>query len=236
MVPTTPRTKSSHCSCHVGGLSKCVAALGLVFCLAIPSACSGSEATPPTTIRIGVLPIVDALPAYIADANGWFDSHLVNVEMVSFASASARDAAMQTGQLDLEFNDPISTALLNKNNVLVQVVRSTMHTDASRPTFEILGSPLGSATTMADLKGRKIAISPNTIVDWATDQLVAGSGLGQSDVAREIVPDIGLRMSMLAQGQVDAATLPEPFATKARAEGARLIYSDVGLIWGPPQP
>ena len=53
-----------------------------------------------TTVRIGILPIVDALPFFVAKEKGFFKGLPLPVELIPFRSAVERDAAFQTGKLD----------------------------------------------------------------------------------------------------------------------------------------
>ena len=52
----------------------------------------------PVTLKIAVLPIMDALPMFVAEADGLFESHGVNVEFIPVASAPERVQIMQAGQ------------------------------------------------------------------------------------------------------------------------------------------
>jgi ABC-type antimicrobial peptide transport system ATPase subunit len=50
------------------------------------------------TIRVAVLPILDALPMYVALAQGYFAAQNINIEVLSVASAAERGQIMQAGQ------------------------------------------------------------------------------------------------------------------------------------------
>lgn len=182
----------------------------------------------PTVLRIGLLPIIDTLPIHVADKEGLFREQGITVELQSFSSALARDAAMKAGALDGQLNDLISTSILNKDGEIVQIVRSALATNDTRPIFQILASPKSNIAGPADLKGKKIAISNNTVIDWATDQLLLTAGVQPADIQRENVVDIPLRLQLLSQGQVDAATLPEPLASQAINNGAKSVIADTG--------
>ena len=88
----------------------CIIAIGL-----LATACSPSAQTPePVTLKIAVLPILDALPMYVAQTNGYFDSEGVEVEFIPVSSAAERDQVMSAGQADGMINDLISTLLYNQ--------------------------------------------------------------------------------------------------------------------------
>ena len=50
------------------------------------------------TLKIAVLPIIDTLPMYVAEAEGLFAKHGVTVEFIPVASAPERDQLLAAGQ------------------------------------------------------------------------------------------------------------------------------------------
>ncbi|HRQ24195.1 MAG TPA: ABC transporter substrate-binding protein, partial [Anaerolineales bacterium] len=59
-------------------------AFGLALLL---SACAPAARTEVVTLKIAVLPIIDTLPMFVAQQEGLFAKHGVNVEFVPVASA-----------------------------------------------------------------------------------------------------------------------------------------------------
>ena len=86
--------------------------------LRAPSASACASGSTGGKLRVGLLPIVDVLPIYVADSEGLFKAQNLDVELSLFASALERDAALQAGQLDVELNDLVSAVLLNKDEQL----------------------------------------------------------------------------------------------------------------------
>ncbi len=60
---------------------------------------------------------------YVAQKEGLFEKHGVKVELVPVASAPERDQVIAAGQADGMINEALSTALYNKDQVQVQIVR-----------------------------------------------------------------------------------------------------------------
>lgn len=187
----------------------------------------GCQTPPPVgKLRVGLLPIVDALPMYVAESEGYFREQGVEVELILFGSALERDAALQAGQLDLELNDLVSAALLNKDADRVRIVRLAYRGNPTLPMMLILVAPDSRITGPDGLKGVPIAISGNTVIEYSTDTLLELAGLAPSDVQKTEVTKIPVRAEMLAKGQVQAATLPEPLASVAIRQGARKVLDD----------
>lgn len=177
-------------------------------------------------LRVGLLPIVDVLPIYVADSEGYFKAQGLDVELSLFASALERDAALQAGQLDVELNDLVSAVLLNKDENSVRVIRLSYRGNPKMPMMTIVAGPNTTIKTPADLKNVEIAISGNSVIEYATDRMLQGAGLAPGEIKKTEVTKIPVRTEMLAKGQVQAATLPEPFTSLALAQGARRIIDD----------
>ena len=177
-------------------------------------------------LRIGVLPILDVLPLYVAEQEGYFNQEGIQVELLPFASALERDTAFQADQIDGEVNDLISTVLLTKDQEKARIVRTAMRATPDKAMFAILAAGSSSIAKPADLKGVEIAVSTNTVIEYVVDRLLQAEGLADSDIARTEVSKIPVRLELLSSGQVSAACLPEPLASLAIVQGARIVIDD----------
>ncbi len=180
----------------------------------------------PLSLKVGVLPIVDALPMYVAEQEGYFKAQNVHVDLQLFPSALERDSAFVAGQIDGELNDPISAGLLNKDGEKAKIVRMAYKGNPSMAMMVVLASPTSKIASPKDLKGVPIGISKNSIIEYATDRLLEGAGLAPSEIEETEVTKIPVRAEMLDKGQLQAATLPEPLASLAEQQGARRIIDD----------
>ncbi len=178
------------------------------------------------TLRIGVLAITDVVPFYVAQEQGYFAKQGLNVELVPTASAAERDQLMITQQIDGELNDLVSTVLFNKDKSLIKIVRKARQAFPNAAEYWILTPKDSAIKTPQDLKGKEIAISQNTVIEYVTDRLLELEGIPTADIKTTNVPPIATRMQVLAQGQVAAATLPDPFASLAILQGARIVVDD----------
>ena len=203
-----------------------VSLLAVLLSVAALAGCQMANQPEQLTLKIGVLPIVDALPLYVAQQEGYFQQEKLGVEAVLFQSALERDSALQAGQLDGELNDLVSAALLNKDADRVRVVRLAYRGNEKQAMMTIIASPHSTVQSAADLKGKTIAVSKSTVIEYSTDRLLELAGVPSSEVQKTEVTKIPVRMEMLTKGQVEAATLPEPFASLALKQGSRLILSD----------
>jgi len=176
------------------------------------------------SLKIGILPIVEALPFILMEKEGKPE----NLKIIVFNSALERDAALQGGQLDGAITDPVASAIMAGRGMDVVLASLILGSKPEEGRFAIIAAPGSSIKTPQDLKGVPIAISSNTIVEYVTDSLLTGAGLKDSEIAKEEIKKMPVRFQMLLSGQIQAATLPDPLAHFAQSKGARLIIDDTG--------
>ena len=176
------------------------------------------------TIKLGVMPDEATLPYYVAEEEGLFTNHGLNVVIVPFMSAMERDAALTAGEIDAGENDPVGALLLRNAGYDVKIVSLELQETADKMRFAIIASPQSNISSVEDLEGREIAISSNTIIEYITDAL-----LGDVQSKKIEVKKVPIRMQMLLDNEIDAATLPEPLASYAVHKGANLVISDAML-------
>jgi NitT/TauT family transport system substrate-binding protein len=198
---------------------------------AVSTSAPASEATqaPAETaanLRIAVLPILEALPMYVADQKGYFAANGVEVEFIPVQSAAERDQVMAAVQADGMINDLVSTLFYNKDAVQIQIVRFARTATAEFPQYRILAAPNSGIETPADLKGVPIGISEGSVIAYTTDRLLQAEGLSAGDIQTVAVPKISDRMSLLASGELKAANMPDPFSLLAIQAGATVIVDD----------
>jgi NitT/TauT family transport system substrate-binding protein len=180
----------------------------------------------PSVLRIAVLPILDTLPLYVAQRERYFEAEGIRVEFVAAGSAAERDQLLQAGQVDGVISDLVALALANREGIRLVAVRYAMTATLQDPQFRILASASSGLSTPGDLRGVPIGVSQGTVIEYVTDRLLQAEGLVPDDIRAVGVPRIPDRMALLASGELEAATLPEPLASLALQQGARLILVD----------
>lgn len=201
--------------------------LSLLVLILTPVVSGCTDRTPEAmTLRIGVLPILDALPLYVAESEGYFAEAGVQVTLVPVASAAERDQLLQAGQLDGVINDLVALALYNREGSRLVGVRYAMQATSAIPQFRILVAGNTDIIEPAQLRGVQIGISQGTVIEYVTERLLTAEGLAVTEIVGLAVPKIPDRLALLEAGQIAAATLPEPLASLAVQQGARVILDD----------
>lgn len=181
---------------------------------------------PKNTIKVGILPILDSLPIYVALDKGYFKDKGIDVEIIPCASAAERDQLMAAGALDIIINDLIALALFNKDRINLVAIRYAMLPQKDHPQFYILSSKRSGINHPKGLKNVPVGISEATIIHYVTERLLEGSGLKKEEIRFIPIQRIPDRLSALERGEVDAATLPDPLAILAMKKGAVLVLDD----------
>jgi NitT/TauT family transport system substrate-binding protein len=189
----------------------------LLFLSTIFTGCSSKSSTGKAgkVLRIGLLQDVDSLPFIVAQENGYFSDEGVTVELQVFKSAPERDSAFQSGNVDGVVSDMLA-AIFAKNGGFDAKI--TSHTDGR---YIFLASKQSGAKNISDLKNGEIGLSKNTIIEYSVDTMLKNAGLNpDSDVKKDVIPQMPVRLEMLKSGQITAACLPDPLATMAEKDGA----------------
>ncbi|MEM4656393.1 MAG: ABC transporter substrate-binding protein [Acidilobaceae archaeon] len=173
------------------------------------------------SLRVGLLPIIDAIPFIVAEYEDLYAKYGLNVSIVMYGSARDRDAAFMAGLIDVALNDPITTLILADRGVNVRIISLLLGEYPEDGLFYLLAPP-GSTISVP----RSIAISRNTIIEFAAWHIVEGLNIDPKSVEWIDVPSIPVRFQMLLEGRVEAAVLPDPWGTLAITKGARLIADD----------
>jgi len=171
-------------------------------------------------LRIAVLPTVDCLPFYYARSSGIYRKlGLDGVQLVAFASQMDADTALLRGRVQGGVTDLVRLQYYRGRGHRITGVAAT---DGRWELAVCKGLRIRKADK---LKGRLVGISRLSASDYLSEVVLERNRLGYADVYRPQINDYALRAAMLNGNQIDAAVLPEPYATVARLAGHRLLPS-----------
>ncbi|HEY3375827.1 MAG TPA: MetQ/NlpA family ABC transporter substrate-binding protein [Candidatus Aquicultor sp.] len=178
-------------------------------------------------VRVGTLPIEDALPIFVAQQKGLFKDKDLDIELTVFKSAQERDAALQAGQIDAAVGDMVAVGALKQSGTDISVVSVLLGATPAEGRFGILVPPQATdLKTVDQIKGVPIAISSNTIIEYTVDELLKSKGFKDTDIRKVEIKAMPVRVDALVNGQVRAASLPDPLLSFAVSKGARVIIDD----------
>lgn len=178
------------------------------------------------TLSIALIPVMDTLPFYVAEQNGYFDDEGITIELVPVKSPTERDALLQAKEVDGVMTDLMTVGLFNRDEPQVKIVSMARKSYPDSPLFRLLSAPDSGIVSPEQLAGVKIGISQNTVIEYITDRMLENSGVPKDQIAIEEISAIPVRFEQLMAGQAQAATLPDPLAQGAMAAGANLVLDD----------
>ena len=197
--------------------------LALFSLLLVLSACAPQSAG---TLKIAVLPIIDTLPMYVAQQEGLFARHGVDVEFIPVASAPERDQLLAAGSADGTINETLAVMLFNKESIQMQVVRYALRPTEGNGHFFILASAQSGISSVDGLKGVEIGVSQGTVIEYVTERLLQADGFSSDEIKTVAVPKIPDRMALLASGELQAGVMPDPLAALVVSQGGVVVTDD----------
>lgn len=186
--------------------------------------------TQDVTLRMGLLPILDVLPFYVAEQAGYFEAEGINIELIPVSSALERDQLMLAGEIDGMLNDLISTGIFNQDQTRIVIVAQARRAYEGHPQFRILAAPRSNITLPSEAANFEIGISENSVIHYITQRIMENAGVSADDLSYIVEPNIPIRFQLLMEGQMKAVCLPDPLAQAAIEGGAILIADDTDLV------
>ncbi len=172
-----------------------------------------------TEITIGMMSSSDVIPYVLINENKLSEKYNLKLNLETFTSAKDRDAAFQAGELDGVLTDYIGVCMYQNANFDVKI---TGITDGD---YLLLAGKNTGITDIGQIKGRSIAISENTLIDYTFDNILKNNNIEDVEITKEVVPRIPDRLELLRNDKIDLGLMPEPFATLALNDGAILLGS-----------
>jgi NitT/TauT family transport system substrate-binding protein len=191
-----------------------------------PTEAAANQQSTAKPLKIAVLPIIDTLPMYVAQQEGLFAKHGVNVEFVPVASAPERDQLLAASGADGTINETLAVMLFNKEKPQMQVVRYALRPTESNGHFFIIASPKSDISSIDGLKGVEIGVSQGTVIEYVTDRLLQAAGFTSDEIKTIAVPKISDRMALLASGELQAGVMPDPLAALVVSQGGKIVADD----------
>jgi NitT/TauT family transport system substrate-binding protein len=223
---------------RVRGVALLVAAATLVFA----AGCSGGGSAAGTpnvekpNLNVAVVPALDSAGFFVALYDGLFKAEGLNVHFTPATSSDDVISAQVKGSYDITGGNYVSYIQWEqegKANLDIFAEGSVMQ-PGDQGIYTMPGSPI---TTLADLEGKTVAINaPDNILYLLAASVLAEHGIDPGKVHFVTTYSLPQMPAALKSGAVDAAVLPEPFASVAeQTDGAvSLVDLDQGATTSFP--
>lgn len=181
-----------------------------------------SEAAPAEVgaVRLGFSAWPGWFPWQVAQEQGIFESNNVAVDLTWFDGYLESISTLNAGQIDANsqtLGDTISSIAGGADQVIVLV------NDNSTGNDKVIAAE--GITSVADLKGKKVAAEEGTVDHFLLLRGLEEAGMSAADI--EFVPlETGKAAAAFAAGQVDAVAVFAPFTTQAlKRPGSQELFS-----------
>ncbi|WP_367319631.1 ABC transporter substrate-binding protein [Streptomyces sp. HUAS ZL42] len=180
-----------------------------------------------TTVKLGLIPIVDVAPVYLGVQKGLYEKHGLKLSITTAQGGAAIVPGVVSGQFQFGFSNVTSLMVAQSNNVPVKAVSNGIaSTGVQGKDFNALMVKKGSAIKSAkDLEGKKVAINTlKNINETAVRESVRKAG-GDPGKVKFVELAFDQMAAALDKGQVDAVCVVEPATATVRSQGGVQIAS-----------
>jgi NitT/TauT family transport system substrate-binding protein len=164
------------------------------------------------TIRVGVLPISDSLPIYLAQKNGYFERNNISTQLVPLDGGAKVISAMAGGSIDFGVSNYVSQMLARESGLDVRLVSGNTVETKANPQHALMVAR-ASRLTVRELAGKRIAVNTRkNINELFMRDYLAQAGVDPASISFVELP-FPRMLAALEGGAVDAAGVFEPFVT-----------------------
>jgi len=184
------------------------------------------------TIRIAHNSNAAALPARVADAQGFFKKHNINVKFTQVEDVSTLPPALGKS-FDIVLSAPTLELSATSHNIPMAVVSgATVDTEAN-PTVSLVASGSSGITDVKQLAGKTLgSLSPTGTIGVSTSYWLKKSGVDLSSV-KVIAVNGPQQADQMKAGRVDAVVTVAPFSAQLMALPGSVNLGDPYLHLAP---
>ncbi|MBA9001703.1 ABC transporter substrate-binding protein [Thermomonospora cellulosilytica] len=201
-----------------------VTAVALTGCGGTDSDGSGSGGLEKTRLTVGLLPVPEGAPLYIAIQRGLFKAEGLEVTPQFIQTGAAAVPLLRSGKLDISLTNYVAALLAQEQSggaVKWKFVADAYQGEKGAFVVGVAAdSPIRSAQ---DLTGKKIAVPGlKSIATLAVSASLRAAGIADDSV-QYVEMAFPQMLPALEAGRVDAAWLAEPFISQLNRQGGRTV-------------
>lgn len=210
-------------------------ALALAGCGSQGTSSNGNSSSGPVTLNLAYYPNITHAVALVGVARGTFQQELgSNVKLSSkiFNAGPAEIEALFAGDIDIGYvgPSPAVNGFVQSHGQALRIIAGAASGGAS-----LIVRPAANIHTAKDLSGKKIA-DPQLggTQDVSLRYYLKENGLTPQDKGGtvQIVPtDNSTTLTLFKEGKIDAAWVPEPYATRLVVEDGGSRFIDERTLW-----
>jgi NitT/TauT family transport system substrate-binding protein len=181
-----------------------------------------------TTLNVGVVPAMDSAGFFVAMHEGLFAKEGLTINYSPAVSSETAVQSQLQGKLDISAGNYVSyiQEVADHHAPLEIIAEGSVMQQGSQVIFTM---PNSKIKTLADLKGQVLGVNAPDNIDYLLDvSVLTENGINTKDVKFPSgpipFPDMAAELS---SGKIDAATMPEPFASLAEQQLGAVTVADL---------
>lgn len=249
MTPQTPRARRVR-RVRCGAVATLMAAtLALSACgSGSPSAATGegqgtdtaantTDSGELTPVSVGTIPIASSTELRYGVAEGIFEDHGLDVELIEGQGGAALLPAVQTGSTEFAVGNPMSVLTAADQGLPMKVVSGYSWSSPEGEDINAVITRTDSGITgFEDLEDQTVSVNAvHTLGDLSIMEATEMAGGDPDRIKFNEMPFPDM-LAQLEQGNVDAVWLPEPFLSRALADPENTVvgYPNQEVMDGMP--
>jgi NitT/TauT family transport system substrate-binding protein len=209
-----------------------VASVLAALCAAVLVGC-GDEDSPgagtdrATTVKVGVVPVVDAAPLFVGIQKGFFRDEELTIQAQFAEGGAAIVPAVMSGDMEIGYSNTTSLVIARAKGLPLRIVANGAVAGTSAQDAADAAMVRGDSEirTAEDLEGKTVAVNTlNNVATLTLNSALERSGVDYRKVKVTEVPFPDMPAA-IETGRVDAAFVQEPFVTAMKEAGARVIFN-----------
>ena len=205
--------------------AKCLVRFAL--CLFFLAACGGNPTLSneeqaqrdSAALHVALMPVHDCFPAFYAQRMGIYDRLGLDLRIMTLQAQLDTDTALTRGRAELIYSDLARAIFMQQDTTPLRAVAAT------EGTLQLITARRGRVRQLNQLKERMVAVARHSITDYWSDRLTDTARMARADIFRPQINNVRIRTDMLCNGTMDAAFLPEPYASEALLRGNTLNFT-----------
>lgn len=186
---------------------------------------AGQGDTAKADCSLALMATLDCLPFFYAEAHGIYRRLGLDVAVTPYRSQLACDTALTRGAADIVYSDHLVAKRAGQK--AAEGWETAMQMGDTWTLVAYRGLRIKHAKA---LEGRDIGITRSSESLERLEATLKANGLGAEQVYLPQINDLNIRMLMVAQGQLAAAMLTEPYTAAAAARGNMLLPTAGGDV------
>lgn len=185
-----------------------------------------------TKVTVGVIPIVDCAPIYLGDKQGFFKEEGLQLDIQTATGGAAIVPGVVSGSFDFAFSNLISVTVAKDKGLDLKFVANGASTtgEAGKDVGGVVVPAGSSIQSPKDLAGKTVSVNNLSNIGDTTIKSVIEKDGGDAKSVKFVEVAFPDAPAALANKQVDAAWILEPFLSKAVADGGKIVSSNfVGM-------